>query len=72
MNHRPPGSSGAHTHPSNGRSVAVDQSQQVSEQLRPIVEELNRLVDRLEDLAAIANEEHPPDAAGPTAPTSGP
>jgi hypothetical protein len=47
----PPGPSGSHTHP-NGRSPAVDQSQQVSEQLRPIVAELNRLVDRLEQLAA--------------------
>jgi hypothetical protein len=47
----PPGPSGAHTH-SNGRSPAVDQSQQVSQQLRPIVAELNRLVDRLEHLAA--------------------
>jgi hypothetical protein len=52
----PPGPSGAHTHP-NGRSPVVDQSQQVSEQLRPIVEELNRLVDRLEDLAGFDEDE---------------
>jgi hypothetical protein len=64
MNHRPPGPSGSHTHPPNGRSVAVDQSQQVSEQLRPIVEELNRLVDRLEDLAG-PQEDEPPDAPTP-------
>jgi hypothetical protein len=47
----PPGPSGSHTHP-NDRSPTVDQSQQVSKQLRPIVAELNRLVDRLEELAA--------------------
>ena len=51
MNNHPPRPSGAHTHPPNGRSVAVDQSQEVSDQLRPIVQELNRLIDRLEHLA---------------------
>jgi hypothetical protein len=65
MNHRPPGPSGSHTHPPNGCSPAVDQSQQVSDQLRPIVAELNRLVDRLEDLAG-TKEEDLPDATGPT------
>jgi hypothetical protein len=60
----PPGPSGSHTHP-NGHSPAVDQSQQVSEQLRPIVAELNRLVDRLEDLAGTKKED-PSDATGPT------
>jgi hypothetical protein len=65
MNHRPPGPSGSHTHPPNGRSGAVDQSQQVSDQLRPIVAELNRLVDRLEDLAGTKKED-PSDATGPT------
>jgi hypothetical protein len=59
----PPGPSGAHTHP-NGRSPAVDQSQQVSEQLRPIVAELNRLVDRLEQLAGTDDDEDA-DAAAP-------
>jgi hypothetical protein len=63
MNHRPPGPSGAHTHNNSG-SLAVDQSQQVSEQLRPIVDELNRLVDRLEHLAA-PEEDEPPDAPAP-------
>jgi hypothetical protein len=53
----PPGPSGSHTHPPNGRSPAVDQSQQVSEQLRPIVAELNRLVDRLEHLAGTDDDE---------------
>jgi hypothetical protein len=60
MNHRPPGPSGAHTH---NNSPAVDQSQQVSDQLRPIVSELNRLVDRLEHLAA--PEEDESDAPAP-------
>jgi hypothetical protein len=65
MNNRPPRPSGAHTHPPNGRSVAVDQSQEVSDQLRPIVEELNRLIDRLEHLAGPDADSKEPDAPGP-------
>jgi hypothetical protein len=64
MNQYPPGPSGAHPHPSDTRLLSVDESQQISEQLRPIVEELNRLVDRLEELAN-QEEEDPPDAPGP-------
>jgi hypothetical protein len=57
----PPGPSGAHTH---NNSPAVDQSQQVSDQLRPIVKELNRLVDRLEHLAG-TDEDKDADAPAP-------
>jgi uncharacterized FlaG/YvyC family protein len=64
MNHRPPRPSGGHTHPPDNNSPAVDQSQQVSDQLRPIVKELNRLVDRLEHLAGF-EEDDPPDAPAP-------
>jgi hypothetical protein len=64
MKHRPPRPSGGHTHPPENGSLAVDQSQQVSEQLRPIVNELNRLVDRLEHLAG-PQEDEPPDVPAP-------
>jgi hypothetical protein len=64
MKHRPPRPSGGHTHPPENGSLAVDQSQQVSEQLRPIVNELNRLVDRLEQLAA-DDEDKNADAPAP-------
>jgi hypothetical protein len=48
--------------PHDSPSLSVSESQHVSEQLRPIVAELNRLVDRLEQLA---NDEELPDAPGP-------
>ena len=61
----PPGPSGAHTHPPDSGSLAVDQSKEVSEQLRPIVQELNRLIDRLEHLAGHDADSEEPDAPGP-------
>lgn len=57
MNQYPPGPSGSHVHP-------VAESQEVSEQLRPIVAELNRIIDRLEDLAGIDDQEIRPDGPG--------
>jgi hypothetical protein len=53
MNEHPPGPSGSHTHPPQ----PVADSQEVSEQLRPIVEELNRIIDRLEDLAGLDGDD---------------
>lgn len=54
MTQYPPGPSGSHTHPP---LAPVAESQEVSEQLRPIVEELNRIIDRLEDLAGLDDDQ---------------
>jgi hypothetical protein len=62
MKQYPPGPSGSHTHPP---PAPVADSQEVSEQLRPIVDELNRIIDRLEDLAGLDDQEIRPDGPRP-------
>jgi hypothetical protein len=55
------GPSGAHTHPP-ALSAPIAQSLEVSERLRPIVDDLNDILDRLEHLAGLEEGEQPPDA----------
>jgi hypothetical protein len=56
------GSSGAHTHPPT-LSIPVLQSQEASDRLQPLVDDLNRILDRLEHLAGLEEGEQPPDAS---------
>jgi hypothetical protein len=45
---------GAHTHPD--QFSAVDRSKEISAQLKPVVDSLNAIVDRLEQLAGMEDE----------------